>query len=70
MCLAHTLKLIINKNLRIHPKKKVEEVMVFFFFLIFFIFIPSKIVHSIKIGVLMPQLQLFYFIESATTTTW
>ena len=68
MCLAHTLKLIINKNLRIHPKKKVEEVMVILFY--FFIFIPSKIVHSIKIGVLMPQLQLFYFIESATTTTW
>ena len=36
MCLAHTLKLIINKNLRIHPKKKVEEVMVFLFFFNFY----------------------------------
>ena len=45
MCLAHTLKLTINKKLRIHPKKKVEEVMWFW------------------IGVLMPQPQLFYFIE-------
>ena len=31
MCLAHTLKLTINKKLRIHPKKKVEEVMWVFF---------------------------------------
>ena len=29
----------------------------------FFFWIPSKIVHSIEIGVLMPQPQLFYFIE-------
>ena len=36
MCLAHTLKLIINKNLRIHPKKKVEEVMVFLFYFYFY----------------------------------